>query len=287
MDAVTARRLEITPAEYLADPAPEPSLSCSIAKLLTDQEHAPAHAYLAHPRLGGQPSASTPATDHGSLVHRLLLEAGPVLKVVDAADWRTKAAKQEREEARERGEIPVLASDAIAAAASVMTIKGRLGDAGITLEGESEVVLMWQEQAEHGIIWARGMLDHVVPRFGKIHVYDLKTCRSAHPVAIDREVIKYGYEVQEYVYTRAAEMAWPEYEGRVEFSFLFVEKEPPHCVTVAKCDGIKRERGRRRWHHAVETWSRCLHTDTWPGYATEPVTLWSPDWLLKQEEMQR
>jgi hypothetical protein len=89
------------------------------------------------------------------------------------------------------------------------------------------------------------------------------------------------------VYTRAAEMAWPEYEGRVEFSFLFVEKEPPHCVTVAKCDGLKRERGRRRWHQAVDIWSRCLHTDTWPGYATEPVTLWSPDWLLKQEEMQR
>ena len=42
---------DIPPREYHADPCPAPSLSRSIAKLLV--ERSPAHAYAAHPRLGG------------------------------------------------------------------------------------------------------------------------------------------------------------------------------------------------------------------------------------------
>lgn len=315
---MNARVLECTTAEYLADPAPQPSLSSSIAKVLL--ERSPAHARLVHPRLGGQRSESTDATDMGSLIHRLVLGKGSELAVVDAGDWRTARAREQRAEARTAGRIPVLAPLLESASFASRAILSGLDRVGIELDsqrGESEVPLLWQEQATMsplaqradsdpalwataaavtGIephwetpppIWARGMLDHVRRADGRMHVYDLKTCESAHPDACMRAVARFSYDIQAHAYTRAAELVWPEYEGRVSFSFLFVEVEPPYAVTVAQLDGIMRERGRRRWNQAVELWSRCLHTDTWPGYATEPVTLESPGWLLYQEETQR
>lgn len=312
---MSAQRLNCTTAEYLSDPAPEPSLSSSIAKVLL--ERSPAHARLMHPRLGGQRSDSTNATDMGALIHRLVLGKGTEIQVVDAQNWRTKYAKDARDAARARGHIPVLVNEYSAAVSASKTIGEALAGVDVHLDGESEVPLLWQEQAimprlalvadvdpatwataavVTGMaphweppppIWARGMLDHVTHRDGWLHVYDLKTCESAHPDACIRSVARFGYDIQAHAYSRAAELVWPEYEGRVSFSFLFCEVEPPYAVTVAQLDGIMRERGRRRWERAVEIWSRCLHTDTWPGYATEPVTLESPGWLLYQEEMQQ
>lgn len=282
---VIASLLDITPAEYLADPAPDPSLSCSIAKILVEQS--PAHAHLAHPRLGGAATTGTAAMDRGSLIHRLLLGKGAEIVPVDAEDWRTKAARDAREQAREEGKIPVLLSGLVDATEATLRIKATLAEMGITLHGDSEVPLLWQERTTQGDIWARAMLDHIVERAGLLHVYDIKTTENAHPDACLRTAIRLGYDIQAHAYTRAAELVWPDYEGRVSFSFLFCEPVSPYAVTVAQLDGIMRERGRRRWDRAVDLWSRCLHSDTWPGYAQEPVTLWSPEWLLKQEEMQR
>lgn len=276
-----ATRLEVTTAEYLADPAPEPSLSSSIAKMLLDRS--PAHARLAHPRLGGAASHSTAATDLGTLIHRYVLGNGAEVEPIDADDFRTNAAKHARSRAREQGRIPVLARVAGVAVAAAACIRRELERVGVVFDGESEVAILWQEASEHGEIWCRGMLDHVLECDGLLHVYDLKTIHCAHPDDCTRSAINYGYDIQQEAYTRAAEMLWPEYAGRIEFRFLFVEPDPPHAVTVAQLDATMRERGRRRWREAVEMWSRCLHTDTWPGYAQEPVTLWSPGWLLQRE----
>lgn len=306
-----ARRLEVTTADYLADPAPEPSLSSSIAKLLLDRS--PAHARLAHPKLGGLAAMSTAATDLGTLIHRYVLGKGAEVEPIDADDFRTKAAQQARDRARQQGRLPVLARVAGVAVAAAACIRRELERVGVVLDGESEVAILWQEKAtmpplaaqadvdpalfataaavtgmtpswtDPGPIWARAMLDHVVERDGMLRVYDLKTIHCAHPDDCTKSAINYGYDIQQEAYTRAAERLWPEYEGRVEFRFLFAETDPPHAVTVAQLDATMRERGRRRWREAVEIWSRCLHTDTWPGYAQEPVTLWSPGWLLQRE----
>lgn len=308
---MTATILECTTAEYLADPAPEPSLSSSIAKIMLDRS--PAHARLAHPRLGGQRSESTPEQDMGTLVHRLVLGKGADVHPVPAGDWRTKAAREERAAARSAGKIAVLSSQYQEAVVAARAIVEHLSWQGVSLDGDSEVGILWQEEVavprlveavrhnpvlhaaavavtgmeptwtESPAIWCRTMLDHVTFRDGMLNVNDLKTIYSAHPDDCTRSALKFGYDIQQAAYTRAAELAWPEYAGRVVFSFLFCEVDPPYSVTVAQLDATMRERGRRRWNEAVETWSRCLHTDTWPSYTREPVTLQSPGWLLQRE----
>src|SRR5258706_418444 len=46
--------------------------------------------------------------DFGSAAHKMVLGAGPVLEVIDVADWRTNKAKDAREYARMNGCVPIL-----------------------------------------------------------------------------------------------------------------------------------------------------------------------------------
>src|SRR3990167_3196210 len=86
--------------EYIRDPAPEPSLSASVAHLLLTRSAR--HAWLAHPRLNpAWAPEATEQTDLGTLEHALLLEQDDSrLVVVEADDWRAKAARLARDEAR-------------------------------------------------------------------------------------------------------------------------------------------------------------------------------------------
>lgn len=274
---MTARLLDITPDEYHADPAPKPSLSSSIAQVLL--ERSPRHAWYHHPRLGKQPSSVTDVTELGTLIHKLILGKGPDIVGVDADDWRTKRAREERADARKAGKLPVLKRLQLDAEHAAEQIAAQLAERGVALTGCSEVPIMWQEESAHGPTWCRAMVDHV----DGLALFDLKTTASAHPEYCMRSAIKYGYDIQQEAYTRALEALYPEHAGRFVFRFLFVEPEPPYGVLIAELDSLMRERGRRRWREAVETWAQCLARHDWPGYSRQPVTLQSPGWLLTQE----
>ena len=97
--------------EYHADPvAAAPSLSRSIAKLLI--EASPAHAFAAHPRLGGSVSQTAASGDDdmdvGSAAHAAFLE-GDTDKIVHVQfdSYRTNAAKEFRDQTLRSGKIPL------------------------------------------------------------------------------------------------------------------------------------------------------------------------------------
>ena len=83
---------------YHADPAPGGSLSASGAKLLLPPS-CPALYQCAG--LGRRPPKAE--FDYGTAAHMYVLGAGPVIVLIDAPDWRTKAAQDAREEARAQG----------------------------------------------------------------------------------------------------------------------------------------------------------------------------------------
>lgn len=271
----TAELLRISPEEYHADPAPAPSLSASIARTLLDRS--PLHAHREHPKLGGERTPPSATMDRGALIHRLVLGKGADLEIVDAKDWRTKAAKEARAVAHEMGRIPVLARQHAAAKKAADAILARLVDRGVELTGESEVAIVWREAAATGDIWARGLLDHLLLDRGVI--YDLKSTENAHPRACARKIVDLGYDIQAAAYDRALTALRPELVGRVRFELLFVEHEPPYDVTIARLPGVLRELGERRWLRAVEAWSGCLARDSWPGCSDGTVILEPPGWL--------
>lgn len=273
---MSVRLLQCTEAEYHADPCERPSLSSSIARVLLEQS--PAHAWVAHPKLGNIAKASTKPQDEGTLIHTLLLGEGPEIEIIDAGDFRTKAAREARDAAVEAGRLPVLTDAYDAALATAEVLRGRLGDRGIELDGDSEVAIEWTEPGHDGPVLCRGRLDHVKGAT----IYDVKKIQSAAPGARARAAMNYGMDVQHAAYSSALTKLKPELAGRVELIFVFVEIEPPFAVVPCPVSGMFADYGERRWYRAVESWERCLNKSRWPSYTPEPIDV--PAWAVVQEE---
>ena len=266
---------------YHADPCDTPALSQSLAHTLITSS--PAHAYLEHPKLGGVARVPTSSMDLGSLVHSLLLGAGAKIHLVSANDWKTKAAQAERDEARAAGELPVLVKDMAEAHALVDVVRPKLLDRGIVLDGHSEVVVLWTEDTDAGVIQCRARMDHIT---GDEHtVIDLKTTgKILPPSRLGRHFCDFGYEIQAAAYVRAVEAARPHLCGRVRFLDVAIELTRPNCVTVAEPDGAMRALGERRWLRACETWGQCLATNTWPEYSDSVVLVSPPEYEIMRED---
>lgn len=263
--------------EYHADPCP-PSLSASIAHVMLRES--PEHAYLRHPRLGNSPRSTADFLDRGALAHRLILGVGGDVAIVSSDSWRSKKAQAQREEARASHKIPVLERDHAVALVDAERVKAKLANRGVVLAGESEVAALWGSQTFGGaMVQCRGMLDHL----DGVTIYDLKTCRSAHPEACQRHIDDYGYAVQHAAYVEAVETLKPTLAGRIKFVFVFFELEPPYAVTPIRLSGEFRELGKRRWRRAVETWERCIRTGEWPGYTDGIIEIEPRPWALTQD----
>lgn len=283
-----ARLVEMDAAAYHADLiADAPTLSASVASTLI--RSSPYHAWLRHPKLGGTPRESTQEMDRGTILHGLVFGTldRESVKVIEADNYRTKAAQDARDYARDRGAIPVLSREMDGYRALADAIGEAMAVSGIRLDGESEKVALWEEECELGPVQCRGRLDHVTIGIDSATIYDLKTCRSAHPRACERHVIEYGYDIQRAAYVSAIERIHPDLAGRVRFVWLFVEEvespagKPGVVLTVAEASGAMRELGESRWRRAVEKWAKCLLSNKWPAYGT--VRLDAPDWALKEE----
>lgn len=270
--------LSMSAVEYHADPCDTPSLSASIAHVLDSQS--PMHAYTMHPRLGGVARPPTKAFDLGSLSHALLLGNGKDIAIIDAPDYRTKAAQAARDQARDDGKVPVLVTAHEEAVEVTDTLRQRFADLGLVLNGKSEVAAFWTENTYDGTpVQCRGMMDHLKAPV----VYDLKSCRSAHLDSCRKHVDAYGYDIQRAAYVSAMETLHPEFAGRIDFVFIFYELSPPFAVTPVRLSGAFRDLGRRRWKRAVNTWAQCLGANRWPAYVDSITELEPPKWAMSND----
>ncbi|MGH9249017.1 MAG: PD-(D/E)XK nuclease-like domain-containing protein [Acidimicrobiales bacterium] len=261
-------------ADYLADPVPGGSLSQSGANRLLPPSCPARFRWWAD-----NPPAPTATFDFGHAAHRLILGAGPDIVVVDADDWRTKAAQQARKDAHEAGQVPLLRADyeqaqAMETAVRKHPIAGALFEPGA---GTPERSLFWVDEISG--IWRRARLDWLPAHRGqgRFVVPDYKTCRSADPETLQRAIWDYRYNQQAAWYLNGiAELA---HDPLATFVFVFQEKEPPYLVTVAEPDPASLRIG--RWHNrrAIETYHDCMTADHWPGYADDVELIPLPAWV--------
>ncbi|MCJ2135620.1 PD-(D/E)XK nuclease family protein [Methylobacterium sp. J-026] len=270
---------------YHSDPAPEPSLSSSLAKVLV--EKSAEHAYAMHPRLGRAPDAedaeSSRAMQTGTAAHRLILGAGAELVVVDADDWRTKAAKEARAAAVTAGKAPVLRLDHATAATLARRVTGRLArvpDCEGFFDAPAEVVGIVRHPSG---AWLRAMFDRIEVRRDRIILWDVKTGQqSAAPQDLGRRIEGMAMEVQAALYVDVAERLFPRMSGRVSFRWVFCENEAPNAVTVAEIDAATLHIGRRKLAVALHRWNEARTSDVWPGYPAEIIRPEFPDWAAKR-----
>jgi hypothetical protein len=101
---------EMPPADYHADPCPEPSLSCTGIKRLL--EHRFSDACAARMRyLMDHPQPYKHVWNFGKAAHRMLLGKGEEIVEIPFDDYRKKEAKELRDAALDAGCCPLKSED--------------------------------------------------------------------------------------------------------------------------------------------------------------------------------
>lgn len=273
---------EIDAATYHADPCPAPSLSSSVARVLV--ECSPLHAWTAHPRLNpAHVREESEAFDLGTAVHAYLLEGADNFAIIDAPDWRTKAAKEARDAAREEGKVPLLAhrwADVRGmAAAARESFKSCERPTPLTA-GAPERTLIWRE----GPVWCRARLDWLHDDHRTID--DLKsTSVTANPEVWTRTLFNTGYDLQAAWYLRGLKAVTGQ---DARFRFVVIETTPPYACSLIGLSPEALMLAEKKCLMALELWAACLETNVWPGYPTRVCYAELPGyeearWLAKEE----
>lgn len=265
-------------AQYHADPCPTPSLSNSIANILLTQS--PLHARLAHPRLNPnyQPEESS-RFDLGSAAHMMLLERRTdQIVIVNADDWRTKAAKEARDLARANGQTPVLArhydlmNEMVAAAYGFIATTEL---SGIFELGQAEQTVIWQE----GETWCRARPD-LLSADRRI-VVDYKTTENAEPEAFIRQIGRMSYDLQAEWYVRGVKSVTGQ---EPVFVFLAQEISAPYACSLIALSNAYRAVGQSKVARALTMWMACTTSNKWPSYSTRIAYAEPRPWDLTQME---
>jgi hypothetical protein len=253
------------------------------------------HAWAAHPLLGAGPGwRYVPSGDDGTIVHSLVLEPDSQnIEEIDpstiftkdgkpaALPFGTTEGKRIKERSLANGRIPLLTEVLGAFKYKAQALRSRFEDQGLLFDGDSEVVIYWEEPGPFGPVPCRARLDHLVVTHDRIRIVDLKTCDSAAPDDVQGVIWRKGYDIQRASYVRAVEAAFPDYVGRVDFELAFGELEKPYATSVVTLEPDLVRAGELRWERGRDRWAEGLRNDHWPSYGRRSVDM--PAWAKTKE----
>lgn len=222
------------------------------------------------------PRPSKHAYDIGHVAHGLILGDGPEVVVVDAPDWRGKAAREERDAAYADGKVPVLAhefDECVVMAASVRA--NRVADALLS-HGKPEQTLTWTHPDG---VPMRARVDWLpdARRDGRFTAVDVKTTGgSAHPSEFARQAAKFDYAMQAQHYLdgiRACGL-----DDDPEFVLIVVETAEPYLVSLVEFTEYDLQIASEKIAEAVNIYRGCVESGVWPGYSPNVETIEMPAW---------
>jgi hypothetical protein len=273
---MTAAPVEVEPglydidAElYHSDPIPGGSLSSTGARTLVKKS--PAHFKWQL----DNPQPHNKALELGTAAHKLVLDDGPDLVLVDAPRWDTDALRAEVAAIRAAGDIPLKRHelDQVRAMAAALLANE---EAAALLEpgsGVAEQSAFWEDNG----IWRRCRFDWL-RNDGQI--VDYKTARSCRREDIEKAFNEHGYHQQQEWYLDGG-LALDLVDPERPFQFVLQEKDPPYLVVVTTCDPMAREIGRHLNAVALNTYATCRDRSEWPGYPPNPMTA-LPAWVERE-----
>jgi hypothetical protein len=270
-------------ADYLADPCPDPAFSTSVAHALVTKT--PLHCWMQHPRLNPNPiREESNAMDLGTVAHSILLEGHMNnVVVVDAADWRTNKAKEERETARLQGKTAILAHKATEVIAMVKAAQSAIDNSELAVDfkrGHPERTLIWQE----GKMWCKSRPDWLT--LDAELTFDYKTTAgSAEPTSWMRgPMLSNGCDLQAVLGMRAIRKLFT--PRNHQFIFMVQEVEPPYAMSFVGLSPAFLDVAERKLSRALQLWQDCLLTNTWPGYPSRVAWVEPPAWVQMEEGVQ-
>lgn len=224
--------------------------------------------------------------DIGNAAHKLVLGNGPTLVQIDAEEWRTNKVKDEVADVRAAGNIPLKPSEYqqvhdMAAALRRHPVASLLFDPE---RGTPEQSLFWRDDRTG--VMRRARLDWLPnPRTGRLIIPDYKTCRSANPEKLAKDIDEYGYHQQDDTY-RSGAQALGIADDDAAFVFVCQEKTAPYVITVVEVTATSRRIGAARNRRALETFAECTASGYWPGYSDDVVPVALPGYAETRDTLE-
>lgn len=220
----------------------------------------------------------------GSYAHACLLEGGcDTLVQVDADDWRTKDAREQRDAARAAGHLPILkrkVADVERMVHAALDYVEHSEIRGVFKTGEPEQVILFEECG----VPCKARPDWLTAD-RRICLSYKTTAGSANPDAWIRTQLP-SYDLASAFYESAVLSIAP--AADVEVVHLVQETAAPHsCALVALGPAFK-ELACRKLDMALKTWRDCEKRGKWPAYAgriayAEPLP-WQETEVQRREE---
>jgi hypothetical protein len=271
-------RDDLTAEQYHAD---KTSVSSTGLRALLDPG---CPAQFKHDR--DNPQAAKREFDLGHAAHRMILGIGEEIVVTEWDDWRTKAAREERDAIRHDGGVPLLFHEGEQVQAMADAIR-KHADAGPLFApgvGVAERSIFWTHKETS--VRVRVRPDWLILRQDLAVIVDLKTTTDASPVACSKAIANYAYHQQGALYVDGVYAAYD--PADVRFFFVFQSKKAPYLVTVRELKDQDQDIGRARNERALRIYAECESTGVWPDW-TGPVDtipqIGMPTWdTLRQAE---
>jgi hypothetical protein len=108
---------------------------------------------------------------------------------------------------------------------------------------------------------------------------DLKSTDRADPDSFARRAYQLRYHWQAAIYLDGMSAATG--EDYDEFSFIVVERDPPHRVEVYRLGLAEIEQGREEYRAALAMYADCEKTNKWPTTTGRIQPLTFPDWATR------
>lgn len=254
-----------------------PALSASGARTL--MATCPATYYLTSPLNPEAVREDRALFDAGTAAHLAILEPEQIdARVLWIAfdDFRTKVAQQARDDARARGQLPLLQKEGNTLTALRRAIFGHAEAASLLCGGVPERSIFWTRDG----VRCKARLDYW--QTATQTASDLKTTTSVAPDALQKKIADLAYFQQVAWYSDAVEAAFGVTPER--FPLIFIEKDAPYLVQVVDVHPRAVQWGHVLNAKAVALFKQCVAAGQWPGYSDRALTLDLPLWVESRLE---
>jgi hypothetical protein len=261
-------------AEYRGQPADAMSMASSDAITLTDSTPAHLQASWAY---DGDDSKEA---DLGTIIHTLILEPhrkASAIEIIDAADWRSKAAQEARDAARAAGKTPILPKHVKQVEGAVAAVRAHPVAAALLSKGKAEQ--SWFAKDKTTGLYLKARTDFFTE--DRI-ILDVKSVASASPEFLQRRVYDGGWFQQSPWYCDVVERV--DGSPAKGYAWIIVEQKPPHSVVIRRPDANTLMHGHRLNQKAFATFARCVKENQWPSWSDSVEDLTLPTFAMYRLE---
>jgi hypothetical protein len=201
-----------------------------------------------------QPRDPSTASNKGEIIHRILLEGHEnAIVAVEAENWRTKAAQEERDAAYADNKVPILSHEMGGIKAAVISAQRFIEQselAGIFGTGNAEVTVTWED----GDLPCKARPDYLTDNF-HVSVKTTNVVGGANPSTWSRRQLSpMGYDFALQFYRRGLIANGLDVQHR----FLIIEQQFPYGCSVVGLAPSKSAIADADVERAIKLWAECF-----------------------------